>query len=184
MQPVPMGEVEAELRLDASVSGFADRAPLMSARTLLSFGQRNLLIGLLIVTVIGLVLNARLTISSIFACFTLAYLITVIYRTYLFTRSSKSDALEVVTDEEALAVPDSELPLYTILVPAYKEASVILKLIENLAQFDYPTSRLEVLLLVEAEDEETLTALQTCDPPPHFKLVMVPRPRPAPSRRR
>ena len=62
----------------------------------------------------------------------------MIYRAYLFTRSSKSDALEIVTDEEALSVPDSELPFYTILLPAYNEASVIIKLIENLAQMDYP----------------------------------------------
>ena len=95
----------------------------------------------------------------VFAFFTLLYLIAVVYRAYLFTRSSKSDALEVVTDEEALSVADSELPFYTILLPAYNEASVISKLIENLAQMDYPTSRLEVLLLVEEDDEETLDAL-------------------------
>ena len=128
----------------------------------------------LIVIVIGLVLDARLTISLIFAGFTLGYLIAVIYRAYLFTRSSKSDALEIVTDEEALSVPDSELPFYTILLPAYNEASVILKLIENLAQMDYPASRLEVLLLIEEDDEETLGALRAADPPAQFRLVVVP----------
>ena len=61
----------------------------MSARNLVSRGQRNVLIGLLIVLVIGLVLDVRLTITLIFACFTLLYLISVIYRAYLFTRSSK-----------------------------------------------------------------------------------------------
>ena len=169
-----MGEAEVELRLDASISGLADRVPLVSARSLVSRGQRNFFIGLLIVFVIGLVLDARLTISLIFAGFTLSYLIAVIYRAYLFTRSSKSDALEIVTDEEALSVPDSELPFYTILLPAYNEASVIIKLIENLAQMDYPADRLEVLLLVEEDDEETLGALRAADPPPQFKLVVIP----------
>ena len=117
MQPVAMGEVEAELRLDASISGLADRMPQMSARTLLSRGQRNVLIGLLAAVVIGLVLNALETIIVVIACFTLMYLIAVVYRVYLFTRSSKSDALEIVSDEEALGVPDSELPFYTILLP-------------------------------------------------------------------
>jgi len=174
MQPVSMREGEVELRLDASISGFADRVPLMSARNLVSRGQRNFLIGLLLVIVVGLVLNVRLTVTAIVAVFTLLYLIAVIYRAYLFTRSSKTDALEIVTDEEALIVPDSQLPSYTILLPVYNEASVIIKLIENLAEMDYPASRLEVLLLVEEDDEETLGALRAADPPPQFKLVVIP----------
>ena len=169
-----MREVEVELRLNASISGFADRVPLMSARNLISRGQRNVLLGLLIATVIGLVLNIRLTITLIVAFITLLYLISVIYRAYLFTRSSRKNALEIVTDEEALTVPDSELPFYTILLPVYNEASVIIKLIENLAQLDYPASRLEVLLLVEEDDEETLGALRIAHPPPQFKLVVIP----------
>jgi len=174
MQPVPMGEAEAELRLEASISGFADRVPLMSARNLVSPGQRNFLIGLLIVIIIGLALDIRVTITVIVACCTLGYLVAVTYRSYLFTRSTKVDALEIVTDEEALTVPDSELPSYTILLPAYNEASVILKLVENLAQMDYPTDRLEVLLLVEEDDEATLGALRASEPPPQFKLVVIP----------
>ncbi len=174
MQPVPMREVETELRLNASISGFAERVPLMSARNLVSRGQRNLLVGLLIAVVIGLVLNARDTISVTIGFFTLLYLVAVVYRCYLFTRSSKSNALEIVTDEEALIVPDSELPFYTILLPVYNESSVIIELIENLAQMDYPASRLEVLLLVEEDDEETLGALLAAHPPPQFKLIVIP----------
>ena len=74
MQPVPMSEVEIDLRLDASVSGFADRAPLMSARNLVSRGQRNFLAGLVVAAVIGLVLNIRFTIAAIVGVFTLLYL--------------------------------------------------------------------------------------------------------------
>ncbi len=174
MRPVSMREGEAELRLEASISGFADRVPLMSARNLVSRGQRNFLIGLLVAIVIGLVLSVQLTVIAIIASFTLLYLIAVVYRTYLFTRSSKSNALEIVTDEEALTVPDSDLPFYTILLPVYNEASVIIKLIENLGQMDYPAGRLEVLLLVEEDDEETLEALRTAHPPSQFKLVVIP----------
>jgi cellulose synthase/poly-beta-1,6-N-acetylglucosamine synthase-like glycosyltransferase len=174
MQPVSMSEDESTLRLEASVSGFADRVPLMSARSLLSRGQRNTLIGLLVLIVIGLILSVRVTITVLVACLTLAYVIAVIYRAYLFSRSTKGDALVIVSDEEALSVPDSELPFYTILLPAYNEASVINKLVENLAQMDYPADRLEVLLLVEEDDEETFGALRASDPPSQFKLVLIP----------
>jgi cellulose synthase/poly-beta-1,6-N-acetylglucosamine synthase-like glycosyltransferase len=51
---------------------------------------------------------------------------------------------------------------------------VVLKLIENLGQMDYPTNRLEVLILVEEDDEETLSALRASDPPSQFKMVVIP----------
>ena len=108
----------------------------------------------------------------------------MVYRAYLFTRSSKVDALEIVTEEEALTVPDSELPSYTIMIPAYREASVINKLIENLTQLDYPTDRLEVLILVEGDDEETLDALRSADPPRTSAWWWSLPPNPAPSPRR
>ena len=65
MRPVRMREDEIELRLDAAISGFADRVPLMSARNLVSPGQRNFLIGLVVATLIGLVLDVRWTITAI-----------------------------------------------------------------------------------------------------------------------
>lgn len=174
MRAIQMRDDEVELRLEASISGFADRVPLMSARNLVSRGQRNVLIALVIATLVGFALDFRLTITSIIAVFTLLYLITVLYRAYLFKRSLRSHAVETVSDEEALTVPDSELPMYTILLPVYNEASVIISLIENLGQMDYPVNRLEILLLVEEDDEETLAALRASDPPSQFKLVVIP----------
>jgi len=169
-----MNEAEAQLRLEASVSGLADRVPLLSARSVISKGQRNFVIGLLVVVVIGLVLDVRLTATLIIAVSTLGYLVAVTYRAYLFTRSSKTDALEVVTDDEARSVPDEELPFYTVMIPAYRESSVIVKLIQNVAKMEYPVDRLEVLILVEEDDEETLGTLRNAIAPAQFKLVLIP----------
>ncbi len=169
-----MSEAAAQMRLQASIAGLADRVPLVSARSLVTRGQRNVLIGLLFVLVVAAVINVRFTVTVLIGLTTLCYLVAVVYRSYLFTRSSKVDALEIVTDEEALYVPDDELPSYTIMIPAYREASVIKKLIGNLTQLDYPTDRLEVLILVEGDDDETLTALRDASPPSHFRLVVIP----------
>lgn len=174
MRPVAMGEREQQLRLHASVSGLADRVPLLSARNTVSKQQRNFLISLLITFVVGLVLDARITIIVIVAWSTLSYVVSVVYRAMLFTRSSKTEAVEIVTDEEALTVPDGELPFYTVMIPAYREASVILKLIQNLTDMEYPRDRLEILLLVEEDDDETLEALRKVNAPPQFRLVIIP----------
>ena len=174
VKPVAMNEAEAQMRLQASVSGLADRVPLVSARSLVTPAQRNGFIGLLVILLIGAVLDIRATVTVLIGLITLCYLVAVVYRAYLFTRSSKVDALEIVTDEEALLVPDSELPSYTIMIPAYREASVINKLIGHLMQLDYPRDRLEILILVEQDDEETLMALRSASPPDHFRMVVIP----------
>jgi glycosyltransferase XagB len=174
VQAVAMSEAEAQIRLQASTSGLADRVPLVSARSLLTRRQRNVLIGLVIAVAVGAVLDPRLTVIVLVGWATVSYLVAVIYRAYLFARSSKVDALEIVTDEDALLVPESELPFYTVMIPAYREASVINKLIGKLAELDYPAERLEVLILVEEDDQETLDALRTADPPQHFQMVVVP----------
>jgi cellulose synthase/poly-beta-1,6-N-acetylglucosamine synthase-like glycosyltransferase len=174
VQPTLMDEDEAQLRLQASTSGLADRVPLVSARSLVSRGQRNFLLVIALLLVVGLVLSPRITITAVIAFSTLNYLFAVVYRVYLFARSSRSGAVEIVTDEEALSIPETELPFYSVMIAAYKEAPVISKLIDNLSQLDYPVDRLEVLLLTEADDAETLAALSDSEAGPQFKLVVVP----------
>ena len=51
---------------------------------------------------------------------------------------------------------DADLPVYTILVPVYREANVVAKVIDNIGSLDYPKSKLDVMLLLEADDEETI----------------------------
>lgn len=78
----------------------------------------------------------------------------------------------------AATAPDDDLetdfPMYTILVPVYQEANVIGQILHNFEQLDYPTDRLEVLVLLEADDAETIAAARATNPPAHIKLMIVP----------
>ncbi len=169
-----MQEAEADLRLEASISGLADRVPGVSVRRLLTSGQRRLLIGVAVLTVLGLVVSAVDTFIAIVGIVTLVYVVCMIYRVYLFVRSTREDVSEVVTDDEARAVPDSALPTYTVLIPAYREPEVINHLISSIARMEYPVNRLEVLVLVEEDDDDTIDAVRDADPGRQFKLVLVP----------
>ena len=71
-------------------------------------------------------------------------------------------------------VPDAELPVYTILVPAYREEAVIAKLIENLQGLDYPPEKLDVIVLLEEDDELTLNAAKAAKPPGYVRLFVTP----------
>jgi hypothetical protein len=68
--------------------------------------------------------------------------------------------------DAATPLPDEALPAYTIIVPLYREAAVAAELVANLARLDYPRDRLQVLIVLEANDHETQAAFQALDLPP------------------
>ncbi|MEI8243439.1 MAG: glycosyltransferase [bacterium] len=54
--------------------------------------------------------------------------------------------------------PDAAWPVYTVLLPVYREAGVLPALMRSLAALDYPRDRLDVILLVEEDDPQTRAA--------------------------
>lgn len=70
--------------------------------------------------------------------------------------------------------PDELLPVYTVLVPLYREASCIKGLIRALAALDYPQAKLDIKILIEADDNETYAALMARHLPNHIEVLTVP----------
>lgn len=80
-----------------------------------------------------------------------------------------------------LPVPDAlpgriaePLPVYTVLVAIYREAGVVPQLLAALSALDWPRSLLDIKLVCEADDEETLSAIEREQPGPQFEIVRVP----------
>jgi cellulose synthase/poly-beta-1,6-N-acetylglucosamine synthase-like glycosyltransferase len=71
-------------------------------------------------------------------------------------------------------VPDAVLPRYSALVPLYREADILPDLVDAMAALDYPSAKLEVLLVLEAEDAETRAAVAHLDLPGNIRPVIVP----------
>ncbi len=65
-------------------------------------------------------------------------------------------------------------PVYTILCPLYREANVVTDLILALERLDYPHEALDIKLLVEGDDEETVAATLAAARAPHMEVVIVP----------
>ena len=76
--------------------------------------------------------------------------------------------------EELRAVPDNDLPGYSILVPLYREEKVLPALLAKLSSLDYPADRLQVLLLIEEDDELTRAALDRIVLDSRFEVVLIP----------
>jgi len=71
-------------------------------------------------------------------------------------------------------VADADLPGYTVLVPCYREANVIPRILENMERLDYPRSKLQVLLLLEEDDLESLEAARATRTPDYMRIVIIP----------
>ena len=166
-----MTEDESALRLEASITGLANRVPGVSAKRILSSGQRRWLMGVAAVVVLGCLIDWIVTLSILMAIITVVYVAAIVYRLALFRASNLPDTTETVSDEEARAVPDSELPVYTVMIPAYREPEVINELIQRVSQFEYPPDKLDVKLLIEADDEITIKAIAEALPGDQFELV-------------
>jgi glycosyltransferase XagB len=71
-------------------------------------------------------------------------------------------------------LPDSALPRYTVLVPLYREGRVLRRLVQALADLDYPAGKLDIKILVEADDQETWREAQRLALQPPFEVVICP----------
>ena len=72
------------------------------------------------------------------------------------------------------AIQLEELPLYSILVPLRHEANQVNELVEHLSSLNWPLERLEIKLICEGDDADTLAAIYRTKLPKHFELVVVP----------
>jgi len=154
----PVPDVTTDARLEEAIFGLQRAAPNMSAHTLLSRSQRLGLIAVAMVIGAGAVFQLRLTIITLLVGIDVAYLVAVGFRVVLFLVGLRPGSAVSVTDEEAHAVADHDLPMYTVLLPAYHEPGIVTELVRGVGRLDYPADRLEVLLLLEADDVATIAA--------------------------
>ncbi|MCW5678383.1 MAG: glycosyltransferase family 2 protein [Xanthobacteraceae bacterium] len=75
-------------------------------------------------------------------------------------------------------IPERELPIYTILVPLYREAGIVPDLVNALSALNYPREKLDIKLILEPDDIETARAIGAINLDPCFEVVVVPEPGP------
>jgi cellulose synthase/poly-beta-1,6-N-acetylglucosamine synthase-like glycosyltransferase len=71
-------------------------------------------------------------------------------------------------------IDDARLPVYTVAVPLYRELAVLQQLTDALGALDYPPAKLDIRLLIEADDSPVRSTLAQMALPPHFSVTIVP----------
>ncbi len=167
------------LRVELAADALADAVPELSARR----GRRGrrshrgLVIAAVVLGVASLAIYLQpnaVAVAVVVAVVIVAYTVTLAHRVELMRRALNHDATLYVSDAEARAVSDRQLPVYTVLVPAYKEPQVVAAVVASMAALEYPPSRLEVLLLLEEDDAETIAAARTACRGTPVRVVLVP----------
>ncbi|MFL0419524.1 glycosyltransferase family 2 protein [Sphingomonas sp. 179-I 2A4 NHS] len=159
----------------AAVFDLAERDPLMSAQTVFTPAQIVIAWGMLTAIAIGLALAPVPTLIVINLVMTLFYLGNFIFKGVLIWAGGKHQyAREQQISSAVRMLRDDDLPVYTVLVPMFREPNVLPILANALRQLDYPTSKLDVKIVLEEGDQETIEAAQSLGLEGIFEIIRVP----------
>jgi cellulose synthase/poly-beta-1,6-N-acetylglucosamine synthase-like glycosyltransferase len=159
---------------DVSTRLLLERSPEQSAHVVVSPAQRLVLVVAAVVLVVCAVIWPTWTAIGAVGVCSFVYLFVSVYQLRLTLRALGTHLETDVSDEEIAALDERTLPVYTILVPLYREAGIVTRLVRDLDALDYPRTRLDIKLLCEEDDDETIDRIRELALPPHFHLVVVP----------
>ena len=69
---------------------------------------------------------------------------------------------------------DRDLPVYTVLIALHREGRVAARLLRAIAAHDYPAPKLDVKLIIEADDRDTAAALAAITLPGFVEVIVAP----------
>ncbi len=127
---------------------------------------------------VGIAFWPMSTLIAVTAILTSIYFFDVLFNFFFVARSLKNPPEVSFSPEAISAIRDEELPIYSILCPLYREAHILPGFIEAIGKLNWPKDKLEALLLLEENDEETIAAAHAMALPSFVRTVVVPHSEP------
>lgn len=159
---------------EESTLKLAKEQPRNSAIKTFTFPQIGANALLLAGCVLGLVYWKESAAIVINALVQSAYFIMFVFKIGILSNGLSRDCQIRISDPELKALDESKLPVYTILIPLYKEKAIASKLLNNVERLDYPKSKLDIRLLLEADDTDTIETIRSLNLPDYYTLLIVP----------
>ncbi len=137
--------------------------------------SQKLVIGVMTLLILtGLFFQLHLTAIIVIAILSAIYFSDLIFSTIVLLKSLHVPPEIKVSEEELGNLSNRNLPIYSILCPMYKEAQILPEFLESINKINWPKNKLDVLLLLEEDDKETISAAKKTKLPPHVKTIIVP----------
>ena len=135
--------------------------------------EQKIIIFLLIASFLyGLFLNWHVTIVLFIGLLTCMYFADLVFNLYLILKSLMDPSEIHVSEQE---INEKQIwPMYTIFCPLYNEGEVLQQYIRAIENLDYPKNKLQVILLLEADDKKTITKAKNMDLPAYFEIRIPP----------
>lgn len=114
------------------------------------------------------------TAQGLIAACTAFYVVLTVYKFVVIRASLSPAAILRFSEQEIAAQEPREWPLFSVLVPMYKEPETVKQMVASLAAMDYPADRKDVQILLEADDAVTLAAARALDLPQGFRVTEIP----------
>lgn len=161
-----------ERRLNRAVRGLRHLDPELSAAGAISLWQLVALligIGLLIG---GSIVAPAATRTALMVCITVPFFLVVLFRVTALVIAMRGNG--PLKRDSARPRTDSELPVYSVMVPLFREFEILPDLIEALSRIDYPAAKLDCILVLEASDRQTIALARKLALPAFMRIIVVP----------
>ena len=160
------------LLMREATNGLFDLSPDFSARIVATAWQGTVLGSGLVAVMLAVVVVPDVAYTFLHVSFSFFFLACVWLR-FAAIRSPQRPR-EPATGP----MPVADMPHYSVLVALHREAEVVPQLLAALDALVWPRGKLEIKLVCEADDAETLAAIRACPLPPHVEIIEVPPGRP------
>jgi len=167
-----LGDRSEPVRVQAR-DPYSPRGFPQATRTLVPW-QRVALVLLIAGLAAGAIVDWRAELLALNIFFSIFYLAVSFYRVMLIDLSLRHDREIIVSAEEIAVPPGGEWPQYVVLIPMYHEGDVLPTLVEGLSKLDYPKDKLEIRLLIEEDDPETMGVAESLKLERPFVIVPIP----------
>jgi glycosyltransferase XagB len=162
-----------------AVFELSDLDPEMSARTVFTVPQMIAAYVLVSAVLLGLALAPIATLITLNVAFGLFYLGNFIFKGVMISvGGGRSATIDESIAIEARALREEDLPVFTVLVPMFREAAMLPTLAQGLRNLDYPLGKLDIKIVLEAGDTETIEAARSLGLEGVFEIIIVPRSQP------
>jgi len=150
------------------------RHPEWSAAQPMTRLQKGVMIGLALGAVVAFALVPLRTAQTLIGLCTLFYVVSTLYKFAVIRASLSPSAILRFSPEEIAGAEPREWPVYSVLVPMYKEPETLKQMVAALTAMDYPADKKDVQILLEADDDLTLNAARALTLPPGFRVTEIP----------
>ncbi len=136
--------------------------------------QASVMLSCLLLFIVGLITQTYETLVITLSVLCGLYFLDLLFNFFVIVRSLAKPSVFQIDDAEIHQYDFFEWPVYTILCPLYKEWEVLPQFVSAIDRLEYPKEKLQVLLLLEQNDTQTIRRAYTYNLPPHFQIELVP----------